>query len=266
MATNDQLLRALSTIKGIKATLPDHYVVEAHWANEFNSAIQKMEKALGIGLEEYKIPTHQIKPEPAFLDQESGGPIYSKELFCDHAILLQKVDSVLEYASNYLESRSDETKECLKRDKSQRKVFIVHGHNNEVKDGVARLIEKLKLEAIILHEQPSKGKTIIEKFFEYSDVGFAIVCLTADDVGASKRESNPKLTPRARQNVILELGFFLGRIGREKVFVLYENGVEIPSDYYGVIFEPIDNKGNWKLPLARELREAGFEIDTTAIL
>ena len=148
----------------------------------------------------------------------------------------------------------------------QKKVFIVHGHNNEVKESVARFIEKLQLEAVILHEQPNKGRTIIEKFVEYSDVGFAVILLTADDVGAKKAELNIKLIPRARQNVILELGYFLGRLGREKVFVLYENGVEIPSDYHGVLFEPLDNKNNWKFSLAKELKEAKFEIDLNKVL
>ena len=250
----------------VKVNLPDHYVVEEHWAKEYNSAIQKIEISLDINLEEYKVPSNMIKPEPSFVNGETGEAIYSKELFCERAILLQKVDSALEYIQNYTRNSSVGSDKSKNGNEIQKKVFIVHGHNNEVKESVARFIEKLQLEAIILHEQPNKGRTIIEKFVEYSDVSFAVILLTADDVGAKKSDSDIKLIPRARQNVILELGYFLGRLGREKVFVLYENGVEIPSDYQGVIFEQLDNKNNWKFSLAKELKEAEFEIDLNKVL
>lgn len=266
MTQNDELIRALSTINGVKANLPDHYVVEAHWVEEYNSAIQKIENSLDINLEEYKVPTNMIKPEPSFVNGETGEAIYSKELFCERAILLHKVDSALEYIQNYTKNNSVGSEISKNACETQKKVFIVHGHNNEVKESVSRFIEKLQLVAVILHEQPNKGRTIIEKFVEYSDVGFAVILLTADDVGAKKAESDIKLIPRARQNVILELGYFLGRLGREKVFVLYENGVEIPSDYQGVLFEPLDNKDNWKFSLAKELKEAKFEIDLNKLL
>jgi predicted nucleotide-binding protein len=86
---------------------------------------------------------------------------------------------------------------------------------------------------IVLHEQASRGKTVIEQFEAHADVEFAVVLLTGNDVGAAKSEP-AKLQPRARQNVILELGCFTGRIGRDRVCALYENGVELPSDYDGV--------------------------------
>ena len=217
-------------------------------------------------LEEYKVPLNLIKPEPAFLNNETGGAIYSKELFCERAILLHKVDSSLEYINSYTENKSIGSEKLKINIENFKKVFIVHGHNNEVKVRVARFIEKLQLEAVILHEQPNKGRTIIEKFVDYADVGFAVILLTADDVGGKQVKTNRKLMPRARQNVLLELGYFLGRLGREKVFVLYENGVEMPSDYQGVIFEPIDKNSNWKLSLAKELKEAQFEIDLNKVL
>jgi len=266
MVQNDELLRALTTIHGIKANLPDCPVVEEHWVKEYNSAIQKIESSVGINLEEYKVPPSMIKAEPSFVDQETGGAIYSKELFCERAILLHKVDSSLEYIKTYTKNRSVSSEEFKKDIEKPKKIFIVHGHNNEVKESVARFIEKLQLEAVILHEQTNRGRTIIEKFVEYSDVGFAVILLTADDVGAKREESDKKLKPRARQNVILELGYFLGKLGREKVFVLYENGVDIPSDYQGVIFEPLDDKNTWKFPLAKELKEAKFEIDLNKVL
>ena len=141
-----------------------------------------------------------------------------------------------------------------------RKVFVVHGHNEEVKSKVARLVETLELEAIILHEQPDKGRTIIEKFEEESDVAFAIVLFTADDPGYPQERADD-IKPRARQNVVLELGFFLGVLGRDRVCVLYEDGVEMPSDYQGVLYKPIDAGGAWRYELAKEIRAAGLEVD-----
>lgn len=137
-------------------------------------------------------------------------------------------------------------------------VFIVHGHNETVKLDVARFIEKLGLNPCILHEQPNQGRTLIEKFEQYSSVGFATVLLTADDQGGPQGD-NKNLKPRARQNVILELGFFLGKLGRNRVCALYEDGVEIPSDYEGVAYTPLS--GDWKLQLAREVKAAGIDID-----
>lgn len=97
------------------------------------------------------------------------------------------------------------------------KIFIVHGHNNESKQIVARTISQLKLEPIILHEQAEQGRTIIEKFEKNSsDVNFAIILLTADDEGKAMRETDFK--SRARQNVVFEMGYFIGKLGREKFF------------------------------------------------
>jgi len=144
------------------------------------------------------------------------------------------------------------------------KIFIVHGHNNEIKVNVARTIEKLGLEAIILHEQANSGKTIIEKFEEHSEVGFAIVLLTDDDLGKSKKDDN--LNSRARQNVILELGYFIGKLTRNKVCPLYVPGVELPSDLLGLLYIELDAEESWKFKLAKELKASGLDVDVNKIL
>lgn len=143
-------------------------------------------------------------------------------------------------------------------------IFIVHGHNNEIKINVARTLEKLGLNPIILHEQANAGKTIIEKFEEHSNVGFAIILLTDDDFGKAKKEEN--LNHRARQNVILEMGYFIGKLGRNRVCPLYTNGVELPSDLYGLLYTEIDSAENWKIKVAKELKAAGYEIDVNKII
>lgn len=116
---------------------------------------------------------------------------------------------------------------------------------------------------MILHEQPNSGRTIIEKFEEYSNVGFAIVLLTADDIGGVKNGNELQL--RARQNVIFELGFFNGKLGRNRVCCLYEAGVELPSDYSGVVYVEYDS-GQWKMNLVRELRAAGYQVDANDVI
>jgi predicted nucleotide-binding protein len=136
-------------------------------------------------------------------------------------------------------------------------VFIVHGRNEDVKIKVARFIEKAGLKVVILHEEPGGGQTIIEKLENHSLVGYAVVLLTADDVGKSIEETD--LRPRARQNVIFELGFFCALLGRKGISVLYENGVEIPTDYSGVEYLPLD--GAWQVKLLKELNNAGFKVD-----
>jgi predicted nucleotide-binding protein len=145
------------------------------------------------------------------------------------------------------------------------RVFVVHGHDNEARETIARYLEKLGLEPIILHEKANEGKTIIEKFERHSDVGFAVVILTPDDVGNTKDKPS-ELNYRARQNVILELGYFAGKLTRARVCPLYKGNVELPSDIHGLIYVPIDDHGGWKMLLARELKASGFNIDMNKAL
>ena len=142
---------------------------------------------------------------------------------------------------------------------NDKKVFIVHGHNELIKEKTARTLEKLGLKAIILHEQPNGGKTIIEKLEKNcSDVGFAVILLTADDEGQSKKDKI--LRDRARQNVIFEMGLFIGLLGRERVMLLRENNVEEPGDVGSVVYTPIDNVGLWRNELCKELRAVGYSV------
>lgn len=147
-----------------------------------------------------------------------------------------------------------------------RKVFVVHGHDEAAKEATARFLEKLDLQPIILHEQSSGGRTIIEKFEKYSrDIGFAVVLLTPDDLGAARKEKE-RLQSRARQNVVLELGYFLGRLTRNRVCALYKGGVELPSDIQGVIYIEMDDAGAWRTKLAQELVEAKCPINLQGLV
>ena len=143
------------------------------------------------------------------------------------------------------------------------KVFIVHGHDDLLKNEVARFIEKLDLEAIILHEKASSGKTIIEKIEEYSNVGFGIVLYTPCDVGAKQTE-NIDLKSRARQNVVFEHGFLIGKIGRENVCAIVKGELEKPNDISGVVY--VSTSEEWRLSLAKEMRNSGYQIDMNLVI
>lgn len=156
------------------------------------------------------------------------------------------------------------SKEDMTSKPQSNQIFIVHGHDNEMKETVARILEKLSLEPIILHEQADIGATIIEKFEKYAEnVSFAVVLLSPDDKGYDKDHEPQSASYRARQNVILELGYFIGKLGREKVFSLLrqEENFDFPSDIFGRLWTPYDSAGYWKNKLAKELDAAGYNID-----
>lgn len=144
-----------------------------------------------------------------------------------------------------------------------RRVFVVHGHDEGAREAVARFLDKIGFEPIILHEQANQGRTVIEKIEAHAEVGFAVVLLTPDDEGCVKGGESE---PRARQNVLLELGYFLGRLGRNRVCALKRGQVEIPSDFAGVVWENMDASGGWKQALGRELEAAGFDMDWNKIM
>ena len=145
--------------------------------------------------------------------------------------------------------------------RNKRKVFIVHGHDNEAKHEVARFLEQLSIEPIILHEQASAGKTIIEKIEHYSnDADFALVLYTPCDRGRGALETTIPAKNRARQNVVFEHGYLMAKFGRENVCALVKGEIEIPNDTSGVVFVGLDVAGAWKLEIIKELKAAGYSI------
>ena len=141
------------------------------------------------------------------------------------------------------------------------KVFIVHGHNEMLKQSVARLVEKQGIQPIILDERVNLGKTIIAKFEKYSNVGAAICLFTDDDIGKAKSEPNDK--KRARQNVVFEAGYFIGKLGREKVVIVSEKDIELPSDMSGIVYIDTDS---WEFKILQELKAIGYNIDLNKLI
>lgn len=172
-----------------------------------------------------------------------------------------------EILSIFPETNLQRTQHQEENDKmtENKKVFIVHGHDGTAKVEAARFIERLGYEAIILHEQASSGRTIIEKIENYTNVDFAIVLYTPDDVGNVK--TTPKqLNERARQNVVFEHGYLVGKLGRKKVAALVSGNIELPKDISGIVYIALDNANAWHLQLAKEMKNVGYNVDLNKLI
>lgn len=139
-------------------------------------------------------------------------------------------------------------------------VFIVHGHDHESKNELELFVKELGLLPVVLHRQPDEGLTIIEKFEKHSRVGYALVLLTPDDfVEGGVNQGNGER--RARQNVVFEFGFFVGRLGRNRVCCIHKSGTTLPSDVSGLIYKPFKHRiEEVKFALAKELKSAGYNV------
>lgn len=142
------------------------------------------------------------------------------------------------------------------------KVFIVHGHNGELKYKTAELLRKLGIEPIILHDQPNSCRTIIEKIEDFgSEASAAIILFTPDDVGKAVSEDEPK--SRGRQNVVFEAGCFMGLLGRNNtILIKSDDSIELPGDLDGIVYSDSANE----FIIAKELKSMGFDIDLNKIL
>lgn len=202
---------------------------------------------------------------------EAGVPIMYTNLTDFHQVAVDELNAKILNLSNLkqkLELIPCEVKEdmntVIKCD--SKRIFIVHGHDTALKVTVARILEKLDLEPVILHEQKNNGKTIIEKFESNADnCGFAVILLTADDWGYPEEKKDDSKRHRARQNVVFEMGFFMGKLGRDRVFLLLDNDVEKPGDLDGIIYHPTDNE-TWKYDLVKELKSSGYDVDANKII
>ncbi len=178
--------------------------------------------------------------------------------------IIRRLDLIPESIDNISKSQSPIENPGEGKNKE---VFVVHGHDEVIKEAVAGYIRSIGLIPIILHEQTNGGRTLIEKLEHYSEgVGFAIVLITPDDIGFEKNEKPDNAKPRARQNVIMELGFFVGKLKRKNVCVLYKENTELPTDLLGILYIPFNESGEWKLNIAKELKDAGLKFNFEAAL
>ena len=148
-----------------------------------------------------------------------------------------------------------------------KKIFIVHGHDEALKEKVSAVLRRLKLDPVVLNEQANQGLSILEKIEKHGAVGFAVVLFTSDDLGASKADhANAKYDERPRQNVVLELGYFWGKLGRDRVCLLNGVGDALASDLKGLGYTSILNGDAWKFELVRELKAAGYSVDANDLI
>ena len=187
--------------------------------------------------------------------------IYKKGLERAVVILQSIRKEVADYFVDESEVEQPNNSQCCINTK---RVFVVHGHDETLREKVARTLEKLGLLPIILREQPNEGQTLIEKFESKADVGFAVVLLTPDDIGYDKNNPN-EAAGRARQNVVLELGYFVGRIGRKRVMAIRHPDVELPGDVFGLVYTDSQDEHGWKVELVRELKAAGYSVDANKL-
>ena len=255
-----RLQRALDAIEDLKqskrrSSSPEfkkwHRDTKIAIARTFGEDSSQMEDLAGISYSRFS-----ISPSITNSDRQQ---IYIDGLEVATAILQSMIEEVEEFWDDGSLSGIS-TSDKNTNPKQMRDVFIIHGRDDGTKETVARFISQLQLNPIILHEQPNQGQTIIEKFEQHTEVAFAIALLTPDDTGGLAGEEQSH-KPRARQNVIFELGYFTGKLGRPRVCALTKGTVEIPSDYYGVLYIPLDESGAWRMKLVQELKNAGFEID-----
>lgn len=157
--------------------------------------------------------------------------------------------------------------ESSRFDTKMKKVFVVHGHDEIAKTNLEIFLREIGLEPVVLHRQADEGLTIIEKFEKHSDVGYAFILLTPDEIAyikadESKEDSERKKESRARPNVIFEFGYFVGKLGRSRVCCLYTGDVSLPSDVSGMIYKRFTNNiEEVAYSIMKDLKASGYEID-----
>lgn len=212
---------------------------------EITSKYDNVIEGLGNGLYQYYSEQH-------FYDSD----ISEDTLIHNLKILINKMISFRSLKYGVTSNNQKEVK-CMSS-----KIFIVHGHDENAKEIMARALEKVGFEAIILHEQVSSGNTIIEKIEKFTDVPFAVVLYSECDEGRARINPSGNLRFRARQNVVFEHGYLIGKLGRDRVCALVKGNVETPGDISGIVYINMDAEGAWKYKLAKEMQSAGLSVDT----
>jgi predicted nucleotide-binding protein len=230
----------------------------------------------------------------SFPKDPGGFPFDDERLEYQYVASTQNLENLIDIMIADLETSQKGEVNPIQSKIKKSSVFIVHGQDLQSVEELRNILTEAGIEPIILYEQPSKGLTIIEKLEEYSDVGFAFILLTPDDLGVKRHailecykayheqqdatndeiknwlktlmrpiaefileKVYPSIENRARQNVILEFGYFIGRLGRNKVCCLYKGNIELPSDMQGICYLHYDKSiDEVKKIILKELKEA----------
>ena len=234
------------------------------WKRNCEVAIEKTFVSEEHYVDEFK----NISYSPSMAFSGMSDSVYQRKFEAGLDSADSMLESMIEEIEEYWDEEDDVQAKSVSENydlKSNEKIFVVHGREEGPKYNVSGFLTELGLIPVILDEQSDKGRTIIAKFEEEArDVGFAVVLLTPDDEGRL-RNSDAVPSARARQNVIFELGFFAGALGRNHVCAIVKGDLEIPSDYDGVVYIPYDDSGGWKIKLFGELRSAGFNVNANDV-
>ena len=257
---DQQALKEIRTLLANgRALMSENDVMDAHrdfegWADD---VAEWLESWAGLGVSaEWGSLAHSLLVTAAGYNDSGNAWMAFRQAVQLRLAWLGRVLAKLDQASNVPATTP------VPKTKSRR-IFVVHGHDEGARETVARFIGQLGFEPVILHEQANKGRTIITKFREEAnDAAFAVVLMTPDDHGG---KAGAPTRQRARQNVVFELGFFIGALGPEKVASLVKGDVEKPSDFDGVVYISLDG-GSWKIELAKEFKAAGLEIDSNKVM
>jgi len=193
--------------------------------------------------------------------QASLGPVSAYRNFGDlSSFLRQRVVGLMHSVWGMMVARDASRVRLVSatRTSEGRRVFVVHGHDHGALDQVVQFITSLGLDVCVLKDEPNKGRTIIEKFEQESgDAGFAVILCTPDDEGYARSDGADRARLRARQNVVLELGYFISKLRRSRVCALMVGELEMPSDVNGVLYTRFDSP-SWRTELKREIEAAGL--------
>jgi predicted nucleotide-binding protein len=261
----DRIFQGEELLKTNIQTMDDFERLKKEYSSWHDYNLELLKQSFNEPYNEYRKHYDEIGSWGSFFIGGRTSPAQEVKEFVDK--FNSKVDNLkkLVQKTDLLKSSESETNDIQDKetefDKSQ--IFIVHGHDDLAKVETARFIEQLGFKPIILHEQASSGLTIIEKIENYSNVGFGVVLYTPCDIGA-KKGNETELKHRARQNVVFEHGYLIGKIGRKNVAALVKGDVETPNDISGVVYISMDN--DWKLDLAKELRNSGYSVDMNKVI
>jgi predicted nucleotide-binding protein len=214
--------------------------------------------------------SHQTADKLTLPNQENLIAAKDKKYLIEN-ILKGKVKGVYLCTEKFLPSTEKilvTTQQAMSGSDVRRRVFVVCGIDGELKQVVTNTLTKLRLVPVVMCEEPSQGRKIVEHFQEYCDVGFAVVLLSPDDSVYVKDEPLTKRKLRPRQDVVFELGFLLGKLGKSNVLVFFKEcaNFEIPTDFEGIKVAALDDRDSWKLALIRELTNCGYNVDADRIL
>jgi predicted nucleotide-binding protein len=263
---NEQIVRLESLVQRLKLLPEDktEQLIERKLAKEL------------IGQEQPK-EIQPKEPQPREIIASGGKPIEERLVERPAIEKLPKKKLLKEIVSNEKLQREEPSKEVsdrirlLKEESPSTPVLnrsqllrnnslLIYGRDEAAKESLSKFIERLGLRALIFHEEAEGGASIVEKFGQFPNIDFAIFLFTTGDI-APPRDKTREGQVHVSQNIVFEFGYFVGKLGQKRVCVLYREGVEIPLNYQGIVYIPIDSRGGWRLLVAKEIKEAGIEID-----